>query len=422
MIADTGALLCFGFAPTSAMSSLSPATRRTILLLSFGTFSSMAVQRVCDAMLPELARVFSVSLAQAAQVISVFAIVYGIVQLFYGPVGDRLGKFRIVTYATLACSLGSIMSAFATSLDMLVLARGLVALAAAAIVPLSMAWVGDAVPYTHRQEALARVGLGTSLGIVAGQVAGGVLTDMFGWRWAFALMALIFIIVGLLLLQDWRRQQAAGLGRLATEIGERPGFARQAFSIVTGQWSRVVLGVAVIEGVFGFGVLAIWATHLHQTHGISLGAAGFIVALFGLGGMVYMATARFFIPRLGERGLVRAGVSLVGVGCLAFAFAPNWQFSAPASLLVGFGFFMFHNTMQLNATQMDPNARGTSVTLFASSLFFGQSFGVVLAAWLSESIGSAWAIALGGLALVLLGFLFARALLLRDALAGSHAL
>ena len=39
----------------------------------------------------------------------------------------------------------------------------------------------------------------------------------------------------------------------------------------------------------------------------------------------------------------------------------------------GYGFFMFHNNMQTNATQMAPNARGTGVSMFALALFMGQS-------------------------------------------------
>ena len=113
---------------TTGPATLSAATRRSILLLSFATFASMAAQRICDAMLPELSRAFAVSLAQAAQVVSVFAVVYGLSQLVYGPLGDRLGKFGIVTFATLACCVGSIVSVFAASLDMLVLARVMVAL------------------------------------------------------------------------------------------------------------------------------------------------------------------------------------------------------------------------------------------------------------------------------------------------------
>lgn len=53
----------------------------------------MALQRICDPMLPELSRVFEVSISEASQVISLFALTYGLMQLFYGPVGDRFGKY-----------------------------------------------------------------------------------------------------------------------------------------------------------------------------------------------------------------------------------------------------------------------------------------------------------------------------------------
>ena len=399
---------------TVGATAISAATRRSILLLSFATFSSMASQRICDAMLPELARVFTVSLAQAARVVSVFAVVYGLSQLFYGPLGDRLGKFRVVTYATLGCAVGSIAAVFAASLDMLVLARVLVALGAAAIIPLSMAWAGDAAPYDQLQETLARVGLGTTLGIVGGQLMGGLFTDTLGWRWAFGFMALCFAVVGSMLHADWRRQRAA----LAPASGggpvARPPFARQARVIITGRWSRIVLLVGFAEGAAGFGVLAIWASHLHQAMGLSLSAAGAIVALFGVGGMLYMTLARHLIRRLGQPGLVFLGTCLLGLAVLVLGFAPSWMASIPASLLGGFGFFMFHNTMQANATQMAPTARGLAVSFFASVLFLGQSVGVLIAASLVERIGSGRVIVLGGAVMVALGVFFARALQLRQ--------
>lgn len=395
---------------SSGFASIPAATRRSVLLLSFATFSSMAAQRLCDAMLPELSRVFSASLAEAAQVVSLFAVVYGVSQLFYGPLGDRLGKFRIVTWATLACGVGSILSVLAGSLGALVLARMLVALGAAAIIPLSLAWIGDTVSYELRQETLARVGLGTTLGITGGQLLGGVFTDTLGWRWAFVFMTGLFGVVGLLLLHDWRRQERAPRVEHPGHTEARPGFVAQALRIVTGPWSRVVLVVALIEGASGFGVLAIWASHLHQALGLSLSASGAIVALFGLGGMLYMAVARFLIPRLGEHGLARTGVLLLGVSAQVIAFTPHWAPTLPASLLAGFGFFMFHNTMQTNATQMAPATRGTAVSLFASFLFMGQSLGVLLAAALVSRIGSTAVIALGSGVLVVVGLFFASAL------------
>jgi predicted MFS family arabinose efflux permease len=92
------------------------------------------------------------------------------------------------------------------------------------------------------------------------------------------------------------------------------------------------------------------------------------------------------------------------------SFTPVWWPTLPASLLAGFGFFMFHNTMQVNATQMAPAARGTAVSLFASALFMGQSIGVLLAAGLVGLLGSTAVIAGGSAVLVAVGLYFAQAL------------
>ena len=59
----------------------------------------MAVQRVCDPMLPELSRFFAAPISDVSKVISFFAITYGLMQLLYGPVGDRYGKYRVVMLA-----------------------------------------------------------------------------------------------------------------------------------------------------------------------------------------------------------------------------------------------------------------------------------------------------------------------------------
>ena len=403
-------------------SPLTLAHRQSIVLLSFATFSSMVVQRICDAMLPELAQVFSVSLGQAANVVSFFAMVYGAAQLFYGPMGDRLGKFRIVTYATLACSVGSVMAVFSTSLGMLVVARMMVALGAAAIIPLAMAWVGDIAPHDQLQQTLARIGLGSTLGIVGGQLLGGLLTDTLGWRWAFGFTAVLFTVVGALLYINWRSQQLLAAATAEPALDDpvtRPGFVAQALTIITGPWSRVVLAVAFFEGATGFGVLAVWASHLHKALGLSLTSAGTIVALFGLGGVAYMATARHLINRLGQAGLTKLGAGMVGLAALVVAFTPYWALTLPACLMGGFGFFMLHNTLQANAAQMAPTARGTGVSLFAGSLFLGQSVGVLFAAKLIDRVGSSAVVAAGGLLVLAVGFYFSAALGKREALFNS---
>ena len=171
-------------------------TLQAILHLSFATFASMTIQRLCDPMLPQLALDFGVERAFAAHVISYFAVTYGLMQIVFGPLGDRYGKYRILSMATLGCCLGCFGCALAPTLPLLIACRVLTATCTAAIIPLGLAWVGDTVPYAIRQATLARVGLGSTMGIVAGQLFGGLLTDTLGWRWAFALVAIVFLLVG----------------------------------------------------------------------------------------------------------------------------------------------------------------------------------------------------------------------------------
>lgn len=370
-------------------------------------------------MLPELSRAFGVGLSQAAQVVSWFAVVYGLAQLIYGPLGDRHGKFRVVLMATVVCGVGNALTLWADGLSGVVAARMLAAAGAAAIIPLSMAWIGDTVPYARRQETLARLSLGTTLGLTMGQLLGGVFTDTLGWQWAFGFMAGVFFAVAAALWRDLRRQATADPAppagvHLAAPLAQAaahpsapataaPGFASQTQRILSRTWPRWILGVAVLEGVLGFGVLALWASHLHERLGLTLAAAGGIVALFGLGGMAYMASASRLIPRLKEHGLAGGGVLLFAAAALVVAFCPAWAWALPASLFGGFGFFMFHNTLQTNATQLAPEARGTAMSLFAVFLFTGQSLGVWAAAAAAQVWGSTATVAAGGLGLALVG-------------------
>ena len=368
----------------------------------------MSVQRICDPMLPELARVFSAPMGQVAQVISWFAVTYGIMQLVFGPLADRWGKYRVILLATLGCSLGSILSALSQGLEHLVAARVVTAVSAAGIIPLSLAWVGDAVDYQQRQETLARVGLGTMLGITGGQLFGGLLTDTLGWRWAFLLMACAFGCVGLLM---WRHLKK--LASPAPANQDRKRFGQQLLEVARDAWARTLLGIAVIEGAMVFGLLAVTASHLHHTHHISLTLAGATTGLFGLGGMAYMGSAKYTIRRLGEVGLARHGGTVLCIGFLLTAFTPWWPLAMPACLASGFGFAMFHNTMQVKATQMVPSARATGVTLFAGALFLGQSIGVLSLAVLMSYWPSAWVMAAGAVGMCGLGWFFAKAILKR---------
>lgn len=383
-----------------------PATdfdRAGLAALCVAAFMSMASMRLCDPLLPAFVADFGVSMGEAAHTVSFFAVAYGLMQLVFGPLGDRYGKFRVITAAVLACVLGNALAAASGDMDMLLLARGLSGATAAGIIPLSLAWVGDAVAYERRQAVLGHLMVATLLGTAFGQWVAGVLADTLGWRWAFAMLALLFAATG------------AQLLRMSATRGPRHGPAEEGFvrglgRVLAVPWARWILGLTVVEGAFAFAVFAFIPAHLHDSFGLPLNAAAAIGALFAAGGLVYALQARRMVAALGERGLATLGAGLLGACLLVLAFMPFWVLALPSCLLAGLGFTMLHATLQTHATQMAPALRGTATALFGASIFVGQSAGIVAAGLAVDQLGFRWVFALAGGVIVLLGLVFGASL------------
>ena len=242
----------------AAMHSTSPdSTQRTLRFMALAAFASMASMRVCDPMLPALSQEFNVSTGDASAVIAAFAVAYGVLQLFYGPLGDRLGKTRVVLGATSACAFFSAITALAPNLTALVVSRAAMGASAAGIIPLCMAWIGDQVPYEQRQETLAGLLVATVSGMMAGQWFGGFAVEALGWRVAFAVLAFLFATAATLL---WRQVNASTPGVGSASQSSAP-FSLAAYLANTRQLLamprvRWVLTVVTIEGALAFGTLA----------------------------------------------------------------------------------------------------------------------------------------------------------------------
>jgi MFS transporter, YNFM family, putative membrane transport protein len=397
-----------------------PAEIRAIALLSCAAFASAASLRVCDPLLPELARTFNTSTGHAAYIISAFSVTYGLMQAFYGPLGDHYGKYRVVALATLASAVGSIGSAIAGSLAWLVFARVVAGATAAAIIPLSMAWIGDTVPYERRQATLARFLTGQILGLVGGQLIGGFFADTLGWRWSFVLLAGIYVVVGMFLNAELRRNTSAhGATAPASTPAKRPSMLTQIRAVIGIAWARTILFTVFLEGMAVFGVLAFIPSYLHAQFDVSLTAAGAILSAYGLGGLSYTFFAKQLVSQIGESGLALGGGLLLGAAFIVLLLGPDWFWALPATFLAGLGFYMIHNTLQTNATQMAPNARGTAVSLFASAFFLGQSAGVAAAAMVIDKASVSWLFAIAAAILPLIGSLLAHALRIRHSMPSS---
>jgi YNFM family putative membrane transporter len=374
---------------------------RTIVFLAVACFASAASLRAPDPILPEIATSFGTTPGVTARVVTFFGIAYGMAQLGYGFAGERFGKLQTMIAAIFLSGATAWVCALAGSLDFLVVARVGAGIAAAAIIPLAMAWIGDAVPYERRQSILARFLTGQISGLVLGQAVGGIVAEHLGWRWVFVILAVLFFVAGTALGYEYIRERHA-------QVRELPNgsVSLRLVSMLRRGWVLIVLVAVFFEAMIFFGAFTFVGSDLWARFGIGFDVIGLIVAGFGVGGLLYAASASVLVPRLGEGGLVVGGGIVVALAFTLIAFAPAAWIVAPATIAAGYGYYMLHNTLQTNATQMAPEARGLALGIFASCLFLGQSLGVAIAAPTFDNTGGPPIFLAAAFLLLMLGMVY----------------
>jgi predicted MFS family arabinose efflux permease len=361
--------------------------------------------RAVDSLLPQIATDIGVTVGAASIIVTAYAITHGTVQLVIGPIGDRLGKFRSVAIACALCSLTVLACGLADSLTTLALARLASGLTAAWIIPLGMAFVGDVTPYDRRQQVLGRYLTGQITGQLFGQAAGGIVGDWFGWRAVFFLLAAIFALAAVALFRELASNPSTAPEQPPDQRSQ--GFVADYSTVLSNRWARVMLFAAVVEAALMWGAFAYVGADLHLRFGLSFTLVGLIVGTFGIGGLIYAGSVHRLVGRFGQIGLARCGGLLVGLAYLTLALAPRWWIAPLAVTAIGLGFYMLHNTLQTNATQMSPQARGTAVALFSSALYVGQSLGVFAGSLLIDRADGPAIFMIAALLLPMLGFWFA---------------
>jgi MFS transporter, YNFM family, putative membrane transport protein len=112
----------------------------------------------------------------------------------------------------------------------------------------------------------------------------------------------------------------------------------------------------------------------------------------------------------GQPGLAAFGGGLLGLAYATLAISTTWWLAPIAVTAIGLGFYALHNTMQTNATQMTPQARGTAVGIFSSAIYLGQMVGVAAGAVVFDRFSAVPLFAVTAIALPALGWWFARRL------------
>ena len=161
-------------------------------------FLAIVDQTIVAAALPAIAGEFG-HVDRASWVVISYLVAATIAAPVYGRLGDLLGRRRLMFVALTIFMVAGVLCAVSTSIEMLSLARILQGLGAGGLMTLSQALIGETVPPRDRaryQGVLATVGVSSG---AFGAVAGGFLTQSFGWRSIFlvgipvALVAMILV-------------------------------------------------------------------------------------------------------------------------------------------------------------------------------------------------------------------------------------
>ncbi len=352
----------------------------------------------------------------------------------YGKIADLYGRRPTLVFGIVVFTLGSFLSGAATSMTMLVLARGLQGIGAGAMQPVAMTIVGDLFTLEERGRVQGLFGAVWGVSGIAGPIVGGLLVATVGWRWVFWINLPLGIAAITMLLRsyheaprakvsvriDWWGALTLTLASIALLIGaerewpmitlplglalgvafvfiEReadspvlplPLLARRGIAVAS--LSSLLLGAAMMAAVMFVPLYA------QGVLGASAPEAGATIAPMLVGWPLASAATSRALTRVGFRLPVIAGSLVVTVGLvgLALLVRPEASLWALRGAMFVYGLGMgFTLTAQILAVQssVEASERGvaTATNLFARSMggaLGAGALGAVFTAALGESL------------------------------------
>ena len=312
----------------TASSRLPPALN----IIAIATFAASLSARALDPVLPHVADEFGVSIATAASFAAVFAFTFAIIQPVLGAAADLFGKARLMILCLVLLGVANILGALSTSFSMLFATRVLAGIGSGGVFPIALGLTSDLVAPDKRQVAIGRTLAGAMTGNLLGASLSGLIGDFLGWRGVLAVLGAIVVLASIAV---WAGFRGAALTRpprtnlSALKHGYR--------TILGNPNARICYSAVFIEGCCVLGLFPFIASFLFDLGETSLSIAGIVIAGFAVGGLFYTLTVSRFLPRLGVKGMMITGATLVGLQLVAVAFGPRWEIQAAEPAVHGLG-------------------------------------------------------------------------------------
>ena len=371
------------------------------LVFAACAFASGFALRLADPIILPVATHFAITPQVAALLNTAYALPYALAQPFLGPIGDRFGKPRCIQVCVAGLAVMLLLGAFAPDFGLLMATRIGAGIFAGGLIPLVLAGLGDTYDMSERQVMIGRMLFAIISGQMLGSVVSGFANDAFGWHSALAIGAGVGAV-------------AAAVAWLAMPAGASAAASRDSGSFAT-LYGRVLanpkapwlIGGVAVEGMFFYGLFPYMGELLLATArpaGGSIAAVtGVVLGAFGIGGLLYAFGVRVFLRLFGVRRMCLIGSTAAAVCYAALAVVPSWSLAALAMGVAGVSFYMLHNSMQTEATELAPTARGSAVALFACGFFIGQGLGPLVFGALLHGAGARPALLFVAAVIVVLG-------------------
>ncbi len=371
------------------------------LVFAACAFASGFALRLVDPIILPVAAHFSITATSAAMLNTAYALPYALAQPFLGPIGDRFGKPRCIQVCVAGLAAMLLLGAFAPGFWLLMATRIGAGIFAGGLIPLVLAGLGDTYDMSERQVMIGRMLFAIISGQMLGSVVSGFANDAFGWHSALVIGAGV-------------GAAAAAVAWLAMPAGASAGASRDGGSFAT-LYGRVLanpkapwlIGGVAVEGMFFYGLFPymgeLLLTTARPAGGSIAGVTGLVLGAFGIGGLLYAFSVRAFLRLFGVRRMCLIGSCTAALCYGALAFVPAWWLAALAMFVAGISFYMLHNSMQTEATELAPSARGSAVALFACGFFIGQGLGPLVFGALLHGLGERPALLAVAAVIVVLG-------------------
>ena len=248
---------------------MTPRQRRVLIVAILSSFVAFLDGSIINVALPAIAREFGGDLALQQWVVDGYLLSLGALILVAGSLSDTYGRVRVLRVGLIWFGITSLACAVAPLGTLLVVARILQGVAAALLVPSSLALITSTFSGPAQGKAIGAWTGWTGIAGIAGPVLGGVLVDTIGWRFVFGINVLPILVTLIVLARideparsgPAARIDLAGAGLAVIGLGA-PVFA--LIEQVRLGWGSPVVVVPFIVGVLALAAFLWWEARAPQ--------------------------------------------------------------------------------------------------------------------------------------------------------------